>query len=43
MEINNNLIENVIRPSAFGKKSFLFIGHPEAGERSTVIYTLPGS
>jgi len=21
----------------------LFIGHPEAGERSAVIYTLPGS
>ena len=32
-----------IRPSALGKKNCLFIGHPEAGERSAVIYTLPGS
>jgi hypothetical protein len=25
------------------KKNFLFIGHPEVGERSAVIYTLLGS
>jgi transposase len=25
------------------KKNFLFFGHPEAGERSAVIYTLPDS
>ena len=31
------------RPSALGKKNFLFFGHPEAGERSAVIYTLLGS
>jgi hypothetical protein len=43
LEIDNNLIENAIRPSAIGKKNFLFIGHPEAGERSAVIYTLLGS
>ena len=43
LEIDNNLIENSIRPSAIGKKNFLFIGHPEAGERSAVIYTLLGS
>jgi hypothetical protein len=24
------------------KKNCLFVGHPEAGERSAVIYTLPG-
>jgi transposase len=28
LEIDNNLIENAIRPSALGKKNFLFIGHP---------------
>ena len=28
---------------SLGKKNFLFIGHPEAGERSVVIYTLLGS
>jgi hypothetical protein len=43
LEIDNNLIENSIRPSAIGKKNFLFVGHPEAGERSAVIYTLLGS
>ncbi len=43
LEIDSNLIENSIRPSALGKKNFLFIGHPEAGERSAVIYTLLGS
>jgi transposase len=43
LEIDTNLIENSIRPSALGKKNWLFIGHPEAGERSAVIYTLPGS
>jgi hypothetical protein len=37
------LIENAIRPSALGKKNWMFIGHPEAGERSAVIYTLLGS
>jgi transposase len=43
LEIDSNLIENSIRPSALGKKNFLFIGHPEAGERSAVIYSLLGS
>ena len=43
LEIDNNLIENAIRPSALGKRNWLFIGHPEAGERSAVIYTLLGS
>jgi hypothetical protein len=43
LEVDNNLIENSIRPSAIGKKNWLFIGHPEAGDRSAVIYTLLGS
>lgn len=43
LEIDNNLIENAIRPSALGKRNWLFIGHPEAGERSAVIYTLLGN
>jgi hypothetical protein len=43
LEIDSNLIENSIRPSALGKKNWLFIGHPTAGEHSAVIYTLPGS
>ncbi|MGC9943405.1 MAG: IS66 family transposase [Verrucomicrobiota bacterium] len=43
LEIDNNLIENAIRPSALGKKNWLFVGNPEAGERSAIIYTLLGS
>ena len=36
----HNLTENAIRPSAVGKKNWLFIGHPEAGWRSAVLYTI---
>jgi len=38
--LDNNLVENAIRPSAIGKKNWLFIGHPEAGQRSASIYSL---
>jgi len=40
LELDNNLTENAIRPSAVGKKNWLFIGHPEAGWRSAVIYSI---
>jgi transposase len=43
LEIDNNSCENSIRPTAIGKKNFLFIGHPEAGQRSAVIYSVLGS
>jgi transposase len=43
LEIDNNICENAIRPTAIGKKNFLFIGHPEAGQRSAVIYSVLGS
>ena len=39
-EIDNNLVENDIRPTAVGRKRWLFIGHPDAGRRSAVIYSL---
>ena len=38
--LDNNLIENAIRPSAIGKKNWLFIGHPGAGQRSAILYSL---
>ena len=38
--LDNNLMENAIRPSAVGKKNWLFIGHPAAGQRSAIIYSL---
>lgn len=40
VEIDNNDTENDIRPSAVGKKNWLFVGSPEAGKRSAVMYTL---
>jgi transposase len=43
VEIDSNLIENAIRPTAIGKKNFLFIGHPDAGWRSAVIYSIMAS
>lgn len=39
-QIDNNLVENAIRPTALGKKNWLFFGSEEAGERSAEIYTL---
>jgi len=38
--LDNNLVENVIRPSAVGKKNWLFIGHPDAGRRSAIRYSI---
>ena len=40
LEIDNNLIENAIRPTAIGKKNWLFIGEAAAGERSAILYTI---
>jgi transposase len=40
LEIDNNLVENAIRPTAVGKKNWLFIGEAEAGERSAILYTI---
>lgn len=38
--LDNNLVENAIRPSAVGKKNWLFIGHPDAGMRTAILYSL---
>jgi transposase len=40
IEIDNNLVENAIRPTALGKKNWLFIGEAKAGDRSAVVYTI---
>lgn len=40
VEIDNNLVENAIRPTALGKKNWLFIGAETAGETSAILYTL---
>jgi len=38
--IDNNNVENDVRPAAVGRRRWLFIGHPDAGWRSAVIYTI---
>jgi transposase len=43
LEIDNNECENAIRPSAIGKKNWLFIGDAQAGDRAAVFYTLIGN
>ena len=40
VEIDNNLVENAIRPTALGKKNWLFMGDADAGERGAIIYTV---
>ncbi|MEW6303670.1 MAG: IS66 family transposase, partial [Verrucomicrobiota bacterium] len=40
VEIDNNLVENAIRPTALGKKNWLFMGEAGAGQRGAIIYTL---
>ncbi|WED66365.1 IS66 family transposase [Synoicihabitans lomoniglobus] len=38
--IDNNLTEQAIRPTKLGAKNWLFIGHPGAGKRAAIIYTI---
>jgi transposase len=38
--LDTNSIENAIRPSKLGAKNWLFVGHPDAGDRAAVIYSL---
>lgn len=43
LPIDNNPIENAIRPIALGKKNWLFAGSERAGQRAAVIQTLLGT
>jgi transposase len=40
VEIDNNLVENAIRPTALGKKNWLFVGEADAGQRGAIVYTI---
>jgi transposase len=40
LEIDNNKIENEIRPIALGRKNFLFAGSHESAQRIAMVYTL---
>jgi transposase len=38
--LDTNAVENAIRPSKLGAKNWLFVGHPDAGDRAAIIYSL---
>ncbi len=40
VEVDNNPVENAIRPTAIGKKNWLFVGDADAGQRGAIIYTV---
>jgi hypothetical protein len=40
LRIDNNLVENSIRPVAIGRKNYLFAGNHEAAQRSAMLYSL---
>ena len=42
-EIDDNLVENAIRPSALGKKNYLFMGSSDSGHWAATFYSLIGS
>lgn len=43
IRIDNNPVERGIRPTKLGMRNWMFIGHPNAGWRSAVIYTIVGT
>jgi hypothetical protein len=43
LPIDNNPVENTIRPIAIGKKNWLFTGSERAGQRTAAIQTLFGT
>ena len=38
VEVDNNSVENAIRPTAIGKKNWLFVGQADAGDRGAIVY-----
>jgi transposase len=43
LKIDNNPVENRIRPVAVGRKNYLFAGSHEAAQRSAMLYSLLGT
>src|SRR5690554_1948433 len=39
LQIDNNLVENVIRPVALGRKNYLFAGSHDAAQKAAMVYT----
>jgi transposase len=43
LEIDNNLVENAIRPNAIGRKNYLFAGSHEGAQRAAMFYSFFGT
>lgn len=43
VQVDNNLVENSIRPTAIGRKNWLFMGEAHSGHRAATFYTLMGN
>ena len=43
LSIDNNPVENSLRPVALGRKNYMFAGSHEAAQRTAIIYSLVGS
>ena len=43
LEIDNNLVENAIRPTVLGRKNYLFSGSHESAQRTAMFYSFIGS
>ncbi len=43
MEIDNNLVENAVRPLAVGRKAYLFAGSHQAAEMTAAMYSFMAS
>lgn len=41
-KIDNNLVENTIRPLALGRKNYMFCGNHDAAENAAIMYSLLG-
>lgn len=43
LEIDNNMVENAIRPNALGRKNYLFAGSHESAQRAAIFYSFFGT
>jgi hypothetical protein len=41
-QMDNNLVENTLRPLALGRKNYLFCGNHDAAENTAIMYSLLG-
>jgi transposase len=43
LQIDNNLVENAIRPVAIGRKNYLFAGSHDGAHRAAMLYSFMGT